>query len=59
MKKSENLLTFVTFKELQEKSVFLKLAALAFQAGDFLNIFLSFLDFRPFCYENISYKKNV
>ena len=44
-KKSENLLNFVTFKELWEKSVFLKIAAQTFDAGDFLNIFLRFLGF--------------
>ena len=35
----------VTFKELYEKSVFLKIAAQAFEAGDFLNISLRFLGF--------------
>ena len=38
-KKCLNLLNFVTFKELLEKSTFLNLAAQAFEAGDFLNIF--------------------
>ena len=32
----------VAFKELHEKSAFLKIAAQAFEAGDFLNIFLKF-----------------
>ena len=36
---------FLTFKELQEKSALLKIATLAFGAGDFLNIFLRFLGF--------------
>ena len=44
-KKIENLLNFVTFKELQEKSAFLKIAAQAFEAGDFLNIFFRFFGF--------------
>ena len=35
-----NLLNFVTFKELLEKSAFLNIAAQAFQAEDFINIFL-------------------
>ena len=45
MIKFTNLLSFVTFKELQEKSAFLKIAAQAFEAGDFLNIFLRFWGF--------------
>ena len=43
--KTEKMLKFtqfVTFKELWEKSAFLKIAAEAFEAEDFLNIFLSF-----------------
>ena len=44
-KKSYNLLNFVTFKEVSEKSLLLKIAAQAFEAGDFLNIFLRFLGF--------------
>ena len=39
------LLNFVTFKELQEKSAFLKIPAQAYEAGDFLNIFLRFWGF--------------
>ena len=39
------LLNFVTFKEVQEKSAFLKIAAPAFEAGDFADIFLRFLGF--------------
>ena len=35
-------LDFVTFKELYEISVFLKIIAQEFEAGDFLNIFLMF-----------------
>ena len=44
-KKCQNLLNVVIFKELQEKSVFLKIAAQAFEAGDFLNIFVKVLAF--------------
>ena len=40
--KSQNLLSFVTFKELQEKSMFSKITAKAFETADFLNIFLKF-----------------
>ena len=36
---------FVTFKELYEKSAFLKRGAQAFEAEDFLNIFLRFSGF--------------
>ena len=36
---------FVTFKELLEKSVLLKIATQTFEAGDFLNIFLRFWAF--------------
>ena len=42
-KKCWNLLSFVTFKELKEKSAFLRIAAQIFEVGDFLNIFLRFL----------------
>ena len=57
-KKNENLLNFVIFKELQEKSAFLKIAAQAFEAGDFLNIFFRFLGFwGSFSYKNFSLKK--
>ena len=38
-KKCWNLLNFVTFKEFQEKSAFLKIVAQAFEARGFLNIF--------------------
>ena len=41
--KTEN--NFVTFKGLSEKSAFLKTAAQAFEAGDFLNIFIRFWGF--------------
>ena len=37
-----NLLNFVTFKELQQKSALLKIAAQTFEAGHFLNNFLRF-----------------
>ena len=43
--KTEKMLKFtqfVTFRELWGKSTFLKIAAEAFGAEDFLNIFLSF-----------------
>ena len=36
------MFNFVTFKELLEKSAFLKITAQAFVAGDFLNILLRF-----------------
>ena len=36
---------FVTFKELKEKLVFTKITAQAFEAGNFLNIFLRFWGF--------------
>ena len=39
-KKNAKLLNFVTLKQLDEKSAFLKTAAQQFDAGDFLNIFL-------------------
>ena len=40
--------------------MFLKIAAQAFETGDFLNIFLRFLGFSgSFCYKNFSYKKCV
>ena len=42
-KKSYHFLSLVTFKELQEKSTFLKIVTQAFEFGDFLNIFLMFL----------------
>ena len=41
----KNLPYFVTFKELQQKSAFLKIKAQAFEAGDFLSIFLRFWGF--------------
>ena len=41
-KKYQNLLNFVTFIELQEKSVFLKVASQTLQAEDFLKV-LGFL----------------
>ena len=52
-KKKPNLLNFVIFKELKEKSAFLKIAGQASEAGDFLNIFLRFLGF----WGSFSYKK--
>ena len=36
------MFNFVTFKELLEKSAFLKITAQAFEAGDVLNILLRF-----------------
>ena len=39
------LLNFVTFKQLWEKSAFLKIAAEAYKARDFLNIFLRLWSF--------------
>ena len=51
---------FVTFKELLEKSVLLKIATQAFEAGGFLNIFLRFWAFwGSFSYQNFCYKRNV
>ena len=43
--KTEKMLKFtqfVTFKDLQLKSAFLKITAKEFEAGDFPNIFLTF-----------------
>ena len=61
MRKKLNLLNFVTFKELWEKTTFLKISAQAFEAGDFLNVFLRFLGFwDSFSSKHFSYvKKNV
>ena len=43
-----------------EKSAFKKIATQAFEAGDFLNIFLRFSGFwGSFSYNNFSYEKNV
>ena len=39
------MLNFVTFKDLYEKSMILKIVAQAFVAEDFLNIFLRFQGF--------------
>ena len=51
---------FVTFKELKEVLMFLKIADQAFEAGDFLNIFLRFWAFwGSFSYKNVSYENNV
>ena len=51
-------MNFVTFKELQKKLAFLKIAAPAFEG--FLNIFLRFQGFSGlFSCKNLSYKKNV
>ena len=48
----------MTFKGLLEKSVFLKSAAQAFEAEEFLNIFLRFWGCSgSFSYKNFSYKK--
>ena len=48
---------FVTFKKLYEKPVFLKNTAQAFEAGDFLDIFLRFCYFwGSFFYKDFSYK---
>ena len=41
----KNLLNCVTFKELKNQSAFLKIVDQAFEAGDFLNIFLKFRGF--------------
>ena len=38
-KDCQNVLDFVTFKELWEKLAFLKIAANVFEAGDFLKFF--------------------
>ena len=61
--KTEKMLKFtqfVTFRELWGKSTFLKIAAEAFGAEDFLNIFLSFWGFLgSFSYKKFSYIKNV
>ena len=59
-KKCQTLLNFVTYKGLLEKSAFKKIATQAFEAGDFLNIFLRFSGFwGSFSYNNFSYEKNV
>ena len=47
--KQEKMLKFTpfsNFEELYEKSVLLKIAGQAFEAGDFINIFLSVWGFR-------------
>ena len=44
-KKCQNLLNFVTFKELSEKPAFSEIAVQAFEAGKFLNISLRFSSF--------------
>ena len=41
----KNLLNFVTFKELKKQWAFLKILDQAFEAADFLNIFLKFRGF--------------
>ena len=41
----KNLLSFVTFEEVEEKSAILKISAQSSEAVDFPNIFLSFLGF--------------
>ena len=43
--KSQNLLNFVTIKELYEKSTLLNIEADAFDSVDLFNIFLRFLGF--------------
>ena len=57
---------FVTFKELKEVLMFLKIADQAFEAGDFLNIFLRFLGFwgfysskNKFPIKNVYYRESV
>ena len=40
---------FCPFKELQQKSALLKIEGQAFEAGDFLNIFLGFYWFFEAC----------
>ena len=44
-KKAKIYLILSLLKSLQEKSAFLKISAQAFEAGDFLNIFLRFSGF--------------
>ena len=44
-KKAKIYLILSLLKTLQEKSAFLKISAQAFEAGDFLNILLTFLGF--------------
>ena len=39
------MFNFVTLKEFQEKSMFLRIAAQESEAGDFLSIFLKFWGF--------------
>ena len=48
MRKNVKIYSFVTFKELQEKPAFLKIAAQAFEARDFLNI--KVLELKNFSY---------
>ena len=49
---------FCNFKELRKNQPFFEIAAQAFKAGNFLNIFLRFLDFwGSFSDKNFSYKK--
>ena len=53
----EKMLNFNEFRNF-EKSAYLKIAAQAFEGGDFLNIFLRFPGFwGTFSYKNFSYKK--
>ena len=53
-KKAKIYLILSLLKTLQEKSAFLKISAQAFEAGDFLNIFLRFLDiWGSFSYKHI------
>ena len=49
-KKPNNLLNFVTFKKLKEKSAFLKIAAQASEAGDFLKVFRKVFRFLRFIF---------
>ena len=51
MGKILNLVNFVTFKELWQKSAFVKIAAQLLEAGDFLSIFVRF------SYKNFAHKK--
>ena len=65
-KKMLKCFNFVTFKELKEVLMFLKIADQAFEAGDFLNIFLRFLGFwgfysskNKFPIKNVYYRESV
>ena len=49
-KKMLKCFNFVTFKELKEVLMFLKIADQAFEAGDFLNIFYKVFGFLRFLF---------